>query len=299
MRPTFCSRWIPVALAVAAAVTLLNGCYSGPRVRRADRTSSIVDYLYPGANRPIAPASLPVLKLPLRVGVAFVPTSDRASPGAYAPPSAISEMRKAELLRRVAQAFEGRDYIASIEIVPSSYLRPGGGFQNVDQLQRLLNLDVIALVSYDQLQFTDEKRASLAYWTIIGAYFIQGNKNDTQTLMEAAVYDIASRQLLFRAPGVGRVTGSSTLLQVDEKLRGDAGAGLQLATDDMIANLKTQLDGFRARLKTTPDAVAKIEHRAGYTGGGSSEPWWALGLIGVLGWTRIRARRTARRSSAR
>ena len=127
------------------------------------------------------------------------------NPLTYQPASNVTEMQKAQLLQRAAQAFEGRDYIASIEIIPSTYLQPKGGFENLGQIQRMLNIDVVALVSYDQVQFTDNTRLSLAYWTIVGAYFIHGNKNDTQTLMEAAVYDIASRQLLFRAPGAGRV----------------------------------------------------------------------------------------------
>jgi rhombotail lipoprotein len=62
-----------------------------------------------------------VLRLPLRVGIAFVPgVSD------------ISEQQKTLLLTRVAAEFKGLDYIQSIEIVPSTYLRTGGGFENLN-----------------------------------------------------------------------------------------------------------------------------------------------------------------------
>lgn len=30
--------------------------------------------------------------------------------------------------------------------------------------------DIIALISYDQVQFTDEGLASLSYWTVLGYY---------------------------------------------------------------------------------------------------------------------------------
>lgn len=277
-------------LSAAGLVLALTSC-SGPRFRRADRTSSIVEYLYPGVTNPLAPTALPVLHLPLRVGVAFVPSANGPHP--YGSSTTISEMQRAQLLQRVAHAFEGKDYIAAIEIVPSTYLRPAGGFENLEQVRRMLNLDVVALVSYDQVQFTDQNRLSLAYWTIVGAYFLDGNKNDTQTLMEAAVYDIASHQLLFRAPGAGRIKASSTLLQVDERLRSDSGQALQLATDDMIANLRMQLEDFRERMKTAPDTVAKIERRPGYTGAGAVSRWFALCLVGIFAWSQRRPLRRA------
>lgn len=70
-------------------------------------------------------------------------------------------------MERVAAEFKGRDYIQSIEIIPTSYLRPAGGFANLNQVRSLLGVDVIALVAYDQAQFTNENILSLAYWTIV------------------------------------------------------------------------------------------------------------------------------------
>ena len=43
----------------------------------------------------------------------------------------------------------------------------------------------------------------------------------------------------------------------------------------MIPELKTQLDGFRARIKT--DAGFRVENKPGYSGAGD------MGLFGVLG----------------
>jgi rhombotail lipoprotein len=199
-------------------------------------------------------------------------------------------VQKTALMERVAAEFKGRDYIQSIEIIPTSYLRPAGGFANLNQVRSLLGVDVIALVAYDQVQFTNENILSLAYWTIVGAYIFHGNKNDTDTLMEAAVYDIASRHLLFRAPGVSHVEAGTAAAYITQRQREDGAKGFEAATDDMIKNLKTQLEAFRERVKTAPaGSVARIEHKPGYTGGGSFGGLFAaafLLLCGVRRWRR-------------
>jgi rhombotail lipoprotein len=274
-------RRVAAALTAATALFACVGCMSwGPR--KADRTSSIVEFLYPGATNPLAPMDIPTLRLPLRVGIAFVPNNSGAHGQHYhAGASTISEREKALLLERVAQSFRGRDYIGAIEIIPAGYLRAEGGFENLEQIRRMLNIDVVALVSYDQVQFTKENRLSLMYWTVVGAYFFKGNENDTQTLMEASVFDIASRQLLFRAPGAASVQASTTLLQVNDRLRHDSARSLQIATDDLILNLQKQLDDFRERARQAPNTIVKIERRPGYTGAGDFKPWYVLVVLAL------------------
>ncbi len=212
-----------------------------------------------------------MLRLPLRVGIAFVP-------GDYTGAGGITETQKAALLERVAWEFKNRGYIQSIEIIPSTYLRPRGGFANLDQVSGLLNVDVIVLVAYDQVQFTNMNVMSLVYWTIGGSYVFQGNKNDTHTLMEAAVYDIKSRHLLFRAPGASQVQGKSTVMDLLESdMREESALGFERATAELIRNLQLQLELFRERIKRTPETV-KIEHRPGYTGGGGAGAVLALAV---------------------
>ena len=267
------------ALFVALLVSslLLGGCFSTRGPRQTERSSSVVSYLYPDQANPLPPTSIPVLRLPLRVGIAFVPGK-----------SDISEQQKTVLLERVAAEFKGRDYIQSIELVPSTYLRAGGGFANLNQVRALLGVDVIALVAYDQVQFTSNNLLSLSYWTIVGAYIFSGNKNDTQTLMEAAVYDIPSRHLLFRAPGASRVEAGVAAAYVQQRLRADSTAGFNAATTELIANLKLQLESFRERVKNAPGEV-RIEHRPGYTGGGSLGAGFAS-ILGLLLLARAGAR---------
>lgn len=253
----------------ALALLILSGCMFSHQ--RTQRSSSIVSFLYPKQSNPRPPTAIPVLRLPLRVGIAFVPSEGRH----------VSEMQKTALLQRVAAEFKGREYIESIEVVPSTYLRAGGGFENLEQVKRMLNFDVVALVAYDQVQFTDANFLSLAYWTIVGAYIFHGNQNDTQTLMEASVYDIQSRHLLFRAPGASQVKASAAAMYAEEKLREDGAKGFDAATNDLIANLKTQLEDFRTRMKEAPDTVAKIERKPGYTGGGSIDGGFVVALLAL------------------
>jgi rhombotail lipoprotein len=252
--------------AALAALLFLSGCFSlfdGPR--KTDRSSSVVNFLYPAQNNPLPPTTIPVLRLPLRVGIAFVPSAVQNESFSG---SGITEEQKTGLMRQVAAEFKAYPFVQSIEIVPSTYLRPAGGFENLDQLHSLLGIDVIALVAYDQVQFTNDNFLSLSYWTIVGAYIFKGNKNDTHTLMEAAVYDIPSRHLLFRAPGASQVHATSAAVYLRDNLRTDSSQGFAAATGDLIANLQTQLAEFRERVKHSPDEV-RIENKPGYTGGGA------------------------------
>jgi len=179
-----------------------------------------------------------------------------------------------QLLDKVAAHFKKYDFVKSIEVIPSSYLTPQGSFTNLDQIKTMYGIDIIALVSYDQVQFVDEGMLSLSYWTLVGAYIVSGEKNDTSTLMDTAVYDIDSHKMLFRAPGVSQVKGTSTPINLSEELRADATEGFRGATEDMVRNLDLQLERFREKVKEQPEEY-QIVHRGG--GGGSAG--WLLGLL--------------------
>lgn len=91
--------------------------------------------------------------------------------------------------------------------------------------------------------------------------------------MEAAVYDIASRQLLFRAPGVSTIDGHSTPINSEGQLRADSAKSYVAAAQDLSINLQTELDAFKVRAREEPEAI-KIEHKPGYSGMGSVAPWF-------------------------
>jgi len=265
-------------LALLPLLALL-GCGSTSTQHRA----GVLEFLYPEGKE----ASLPTdvrLELPLRVGIAFVPESG----GSFR--SALDEVQKVDLLERVAQAFREEEGIAGIEVIPSTYLTPGGGFENVDQLRTLFGIDLVALVSYDQRQFDEMSKSSITYWTIVGAYIVPGNVNDTSTFLDTSVFDVRSRALLFNAAGRNEVHGRSTGIESPQALRRASAEGFDLAVDDMLVELESTLEGFREHVKSgtlrgpgTP-AIQVTDSREG-SGGGTGVGFVApveLGAVALL-----------------
>ncbi len=268
---------------ISALVLLLVGCAS----TQSRYYSSAVDFLYPDKKEPVEKPGIPVMKIPMKVGIAFVPDAGRygrsrnfwqSFAGAGRSNAfKMTENQKTKLMKQVSDYFRKYPFIGSIEIIPSPYLKPKGSFANLDQIRTMYGIDAIALISVDQVQFTDEGVASFLYWTVIGAYTIPGEKNTTHTMMDAVVYDIKSRKMLFRAPGLSEVRGSSTPVNISEELRKDSQEGFQIAAKDMIKNLDEQLASFKAKVKESPKEYKVVERR-GYHGGGSFEPWFILVL---------------------
>lgn len=276
------------SIILTLSLALVAGC-AGQQVRNR---SSVVDYLYPNTQVAVQP-DIPVLNLPIKVGIAFVPEHGSRTTGmsfwSGSFGSSLTEEKKTALLTRIADHFKSQKFVSEIEVIPSAYLTPGGSFANLDQIRTMYGADVIALVSYDQVQFTDESFLSFTYWTLIGAYLVSGEKNDTSTMVDTAVYDIASRKMLFRAPGTSNVKGRSTPVNLSEELRDDSAKGFELATDAMIVNLDQQLTLFRNKIKENP-AQVKIVHRPGYSGGGSLAPIELLLLLVIPVIGRLRRR---------
>lgn len=283
-------KFLPTPFRLVALLTvsalLLTGCTSLWRQNR-HQASSVVQFLYPGKDQPFVQPSIPTLRLPLRVGVAFVPSVQAQGNQRYRTfDGSFSEAQKTGLMRDVAAQFKKLPFVQTIELVPTTYLRPGGSFENLDQLRAIMGIDVIALIAYDQAQSSGDTGWSFAYWTIVGAYVVPAQKNATHTLMEAVVYDISSRSLLFRAPGVSTVKNHATLVSNETDLRSDSTAGYTAAAKDLTLNLQRELDAFKIRAKEEPQSV-KIEHKPGYSGLGSLEGWFAAWLILLLAASRL------------
>ncbi len=234
-------------------------------------SSSLMDFLYPDKNnRKEQQPEIPVLHLPLKVGIAFVPSANWREN--------ISPDRQVKLLERVKKKFINYSFIDSIEIIPSTYLKGSQGFDGLERLSKMYNIDVIALVSYDQVINNTENTRSLLYWTIVGMYVIKGNSNSINTFVDTAVFDIKSHKLLFRAPGTSEFVRSSTLVNLKKNSEKRSAAEFVKAVDEMIINLDKELSDFKRRVKE--ENVAKVENRKGY-GGGSFEFYLFLLLIMV------------------
>ena len=298
MKTTGISLFTALAISLLV-VALFGGCATGA----TKNATSVVDYLFPDTKDPVVTPGIPVLTLPVRVGIAFVPSgspgrSSRYGAGGFGSFQsgnlALTEKKKNDLMQAVADRFKKYPFVKDIEIIPSAYLKPGGSFANLDQIRTMYGVDVIALLSYDQVQFTDEGTLSLTYWTIVGAYVIPAEKNDTQTMLDAVVYDIPSRKMLFRAPGLSHIRGSATLVNQSEQLRADSGKGFDDASKELIVNLDEQLAHFREKVKERPEefrVVSSPGYSGGGSGGGSIDPVSLLLLSGLGGcflWMRKR-----------
>lgn len=262
------------AFFLCAALTLstLSGCATWFDHSSRSQRGTVVEYLYPKGDKPTLAPTVPELRLPLRVGIAFVPGERFGD---------LSEAERDRLLNRVKSAFANRPYISTIEVIPSAYLRAGGGFDNLAQAARMFNVDVVTLLSYDQVQFNDSNRLSLLYWTIVGAYLVNGDQYDVNTLVDASVFDVNSRNLLFRAPGTSQIKGSSPLVKFSEASRAARGEGFRQAIDNLIPQLDKELETFRVRVKE--EKIARIVERPGYSSGrsGGDTGLAGLGLIGI------------------
>lgn len=251
----------------------LSGCSQlvSNKTDRQSASSSLVDFLYPQKEKRVAhKEEIPVLKLPVKVGIAFVPSHNWRGSG-------IDENNKINLLNKVKASFGKHRFIDSISIIPSVYLRKGQGFDALDQVARLHDVDVMALVSYDQVTQSLHNNASLLYWTIVGMYVIPGNENSVQTFVDTAVFDVRSRKMLLRAPGVSSLRKRSTAIGVNSVMAEKSLQGFNTAFDDMISNLNAELSRFKARAKE--GRVATIQHRQGYTGGGSFDSLLLILLV--------------------
>lgn len=261
-----------VLLCATLAMGTLSGCATWFDKHSRVQRGTVVEYLYPKGDRPTLAPTVPELRLPLRVGIAFVPGERFGD---------LSEAERDQLLNRIKSAFANRPYISAIEVIPSAYLRAGGGFDNLEQAARLFNVDVVTLLSYDQVQFNDSSRLSLLYWTIVGAYLVNGDQYDVNTLVDASVFDVKSRNLLFRAPGTSQIKGSSPMVKFSEASRAARSEGFSQAIDSLIPQLDKQLETFKVRVKE--EKVARIVEKPGYSGShrGGDTGLAGLGLIGV------------------
>ena len=252
------------------AVLALPACTSfwqigGPGAVRDGVSSSLVDYLYPkGEVPPEQTHEIPNLELPLRVGIAFVPNLQQV------PDAAISEAKKTELLDNVKKAFVDLDYIDRIEVIPDTYLRSSKGLDGMQQVARLYGVDVMALVSYDQVSASDDRKSSILYWTIVGAYVIKGTSNEVQTFVDTAVFDVKTKKLLFRAPGSDSLQVNSTAIESIEAVRSGRTESFSAAVGDMTGNLLAELNSFEQQLEQNPELVQLSWADSGSGGGAGS-----------------------------
>jgi len=248
-----------VGALLLAACAALAACASMEPSTKQRQVASVLTFLFPGTDKPPQPSEqVAVLNVPFRIGVAFVPDQADAA-------FRLSETDRLKLAGQVRDAFSGYPFIREIEAVPSLYLEPGGGFANLDRVASLLRLDVIALISYDQVQHSGASGWSFLYWTGIGAYVIEGDQYDVLTAVETTVFDIRSRRLLMRAAGTSTIKGSATMVGFTERAREARTKSFDTAITQMIGSLHGEVKTFRERAPRDP--MIKLVLPPGYDPG--------------------------------
>lgn len=251
-------------LALFGAILLGIAPLSGCGHYTTQRTSNVLTYLYPGETQPleiskaISKRSLANTPRPIILGIAFVPESRTISNGGDTKIEPLTEKMKMEMMRELTVQLRQYSIFAEIEEIPSTYLKIGGSFANLEQIRAMTGVDVIGLVSYDQVQFTDRGLISLLYWTGIGWYFVPGEKNDTKTMMDAALYHIPTQKPLLRATGQSGVYHYSTPMNQSQNLRDDSESGFKEALRMLAENFKEQLDLVKPKVVqgTTSSPIA-------------------------------------------
>ena len=245
------------------ALLLTSGCStfgfgSHSEVKRNSVSSSLVDFLYPNGEIPRRNGDqMPVLELPLRVGIAFVPSRRQS----------LSANLQNELMGQVKDAFIERPFVEDIQLIPEVYLRSSKGIVGMQQVARMHNVDVMALVSYDQLAISGERESAFLYLTVVGSLMVKGNTHEVQTMVDTAVFDVATGQLLMRAPGQAAGQVNATYFSASQDARSLETQSFMQATDAMVANLNSELEGFRQQVKEGRRAT--VQWQEGRSGGGS------------------------------
>jgi rhombotail lipoprotein len=283
------------------ATTTLGGCATWDRAlcfpscrSESHASSSLVGFLYPDGDAPPQENSIPQLNLPLRVGLAFLPSQHGGTV------EGLEAAHRDELLQRIRSRFADRKFVSGIVIVPDYYLKGAKGFEGLAGVQRLYNIDVMALVSYDQVTYRDENGWSLGYLTIVGAYALKGDRHDVTTLVDLAVIDPQSRSILLRAGGTDTRHGNTTFVNEERESRESQTEGFSTATNALIENFDAALRQFESDVRAGK-ANVRVAHRgaigASGGGGGAMNPVWLLLLNGVLAmrirWTRAATMRGA------
>jgi rhombotail lipoprotein len=228
------------------ALFLLGGCASMDKGNKQRQVASVLSFLFPGSEQaPPASEGVAEIKVPFRIGVAFVPDTASAE-------FRLAESERLKLAGEVRDAFSRYPFVGNIQAIPSMYLEQGGGFANLDRIANMLQLDVIALVSYDQVQNAGASGWSFLYWTGIGAYVIEGDQYDVLTMVDTAVFDIRSRRLLMRAGGTSNTKGTATMVGFSESARAARRQSFETALQDMITKLHVEVKAFRERAPKDP-----------------------------------------------
>jgi len=259
-------KWVGMA---GITLSLGGGAWLFGDLGRGGKSQSstpLVDFLYTDGKVPEQDAQ-PELQLPIRVAVSFLPGGN--GPNSFQP----GAIDREKVLNALRENFRSLPYVSEIVIVPDYYLRAGkgDGLTQIQQLSHLYHFDLFALVSYDQIQNSYQNERSLAYWTIVGAYIVRGDRNETHTLLDVAVIDPKSRALVMRAGGTSALKANTTAVDAEHHANAQSSHGFEVATEQLIANFSRELTDFEQRVRDGTASV-KVVRQAKSGGTGALDP---------------------------
>jgi rhombotail lipoprotein len=224
---------IVVAVALHAAA-----CTVEPRHFR----SNALEYLYPYGAPATEPRDVSV-RLPARVGIALAPRNSMRA-------LTFTVSQQEELLRRIAEQFRGREGIAPVVIVPAGELKALGSFGDLDRIQAEFGVDLVMLVSCDQFQSAEATRASWTYWSVVGAYVVTAEKDETASVADVVMYDVSSRVMVLHAEGSDRSKNETIPADVEGSLREARARGFDRAVDGLMGKLDLALVAFQKQISS-------------------------------------------------
>lgn len=230
--------------------------------RHSHGSSSLVGFLYPEGTDSVPADTLPTLPVPLRVGLAFLPERSGA------PIAGLEAARREEILQRIAGHFRSRSFIAEIVQVPDYYLGGVRGFDGLAGVQRLHHVDVMALLSYDQVSYQDDRGLAIGYLTILGAYVLKGTRQDVTTLIDMAIVDPATRSIVLRAGGTDTRRHNTAYVGSEVAARRSAADSFDAAAGQLIARFDVALTNLEADIRAGRSDV-KVRRRDGGGPGGA------------------------------
>jgi rhombotail lipoprotein len=265
-------------LLAAAAALLLSACAGTIQHRR--QSVGLTASSGPETEGAVAQSPRPLeLKVPLRVGIAFAPAADADKD--------LPSQLKQKLLVEVRAAFEDLAFVEAVEVIPPTFVARHAEYQGLAAAARTFRLDALALLTYDQEQFSATSNWSLLYWTVVGAYLVPGEKGETRTLLAASVLDLPSRSLLLHATGSDHASNRSSPVAVERAVREAGQASFERATAALIADLRKQLDRVQSDLREgrnlygTPVVLSSPASKGGGLAGGHNLKSGDLGWLGT------------------
>jgi rhombotail lipoprotein len=255
-----------ILIILTACLTLCEGCAHCTGISTVQRQSNLATFLF-GGSEPKRPVQKVPLKLPARVGVTFAP----GDPGT----ANIPETTKKQIIEAVrSQLAKHPRYVAGAQSIPPMYLQPKGGVNNLEQVAEQFDLDVIVILGASQFQKLGRNPlAAFMDVAVIGAFVIPGNSVDTSTVLEAAIYHVPSRALIFRTDGADTKSSRSTLYGSAQSAQDDAVTSIEDASQKLVVSIADALVGFEKFDVTKASEIRPIAATTGKNDDGRENYW--------------------------